>query len=347
MTAQGKKIFFSMKINMREWMRGIISDRKVAAIPIMTHPGIDMTGRKVIDAVRDGRVHFEAVKALAERYPTAAATVIMDLTVEAEAFGAEILFEPDVVPSVIGHMLDSREDIEKLAVPPLSAGRVPAYIKANMLAAEAISDRPVLAGCIGPFSLAGRLYDMSGIMMLIYEDPEAAEMLLSKCTDFILKYCMALKEAGANGVVMAEPAAGLMSDDDCMRFSSVFVKRVADAVQDEFFTVVLHNCGNTGQCTRAMAATGADAYHFGNKCDMEQVTKDLPSDVLSMGNLDPVSLFKDASPEEMKEATKALLEKMRGYPNFVISSGCDTPPHTPTANIDAFFEAVDEHIQRG
>lgn len=331
-----------MKINMREWMRGIISNPEPAAIPIMTHPGIDMTGKKVIDAVSDGRAHYEAVKALANRYPTAAATVIMDLTVEAEAFGAEILFEPDAVPSVIGHMLNTREDIERLKVPSLSAGRVPAYIKANLLAAESVTDRPVLAGCIGPFSLAGRLYDMSGIMMLIYEDAEAAEMLLEKCTDFILKYCMALKEAGANGVVMAEPAAGLMSDDDCMRFSSVFVKRVVDAVQDEFFTVVLHNCGNTGQCTKAMTATGADAYHFGNKCDMEQVTRDVPPTALSMGNLDPVSLFKDAAPEEMYAATTALLDKMKKYPNFVISSGCDTPPHTPQANIDAFFNAVSE-----
>lgn len=332
-----------MKINMTQWMRRLIEDRHVAAVPIMTHPGIELIGKSVLEAVSDGCVHAEAIKALADKYPTAAATVIMDLTVEAEAFGADILFEPDVVPSVVGHMLNDADDIHRLAVPSLKKGRVPQYIKANVIAARTITDRPVLAGCIGPFSLAGRLYDMSAIMMLIYEDPDAAEELLSKCTDFILKYCMALKAAGANGVVMAEPAAGLMSDDDCMRFSSVFVKRVVDAVQDDYFTVVLHNCGNTGQCTHAMAATGAAAYHFGNKCDMEQVTRDLPAGVLSMGNLDPVSMFKDATPGELHDATMSLLQRMSAYPNFVISSGCDTPPHTPFANIDAFMEAVKEY----
>ena len=225
-------------------------------------------------------------------------------------------------------------------MPPLNKARIPAYLKANLLAAKAISDRPVLAGCIGPFSLAGRLYDMSAIMMLIYEDPEAAELLLDKCTQFILKYCLALKATGANGVVMAEPAAGLMSDDDCMRFSSVFVRRIVDAVQDDYFTVVLHNCGNTGHCTHAMVATGAQAFHFGNKCDMEQVTRHVPPHMLSMGNIDPVSMFKDATPQQMYEATTALLQRMTPYPNFVISSGCDTPPHAPIANIDAFFKAV-------
>ena len=31
---------------------------------------------------------------------------------------------------------------------------------------------------------------------------------------------------------------------------------------------------------------------------------------------------------------------MKDYPNFVLSSGSDTPPHTPEANIDAFFESL-------
>ena len=95
-----------MKINMTEWAKAVIDSKKVMAVPIMTHPGIEMIGRRVIDAVSDGEVHFNAVRALAGRYDTAAATVIMDLTVEAEAFGADIAFEPDEVPAVRGHMLN-------------------------------------------------------------------------------------------------------------------------------------------------------------------------------------------------------------------------------------------------
>ena len=201
---------------------------------------------------------------------------------------------------------------------------------------------PLFAGCIGPFSLAGRLYDMSDIMVLIYEHPDAAHVLLDKCTQFIMKYCEALKLTGANGMLMAEPAAGLLSNDDCLTFSSQYVKRIVDRVQDDQFIVILHNCGNQGHCTRAMVTTGAAAYHFGNKCQMEEVIRDVPPTALAMGNLDPVSLFKDGTPEQMREATLHLLEKMRPYPNFVLSSGCDTPPHTPIENINAFFDALNE-----
>jgi uroporphyrinogen decarboxylase len=314
----------------------------VAAIPVMTHPGIEQNGHTVRQAISDGQIHYEAVMTLTRQYPCAAACTIMDLTTEAEAFGAEIAFSDIAVPAVVGRLLPNVESINKLQIPSLSAGRIPQYLKANLLAARHINDRPLFAGCIGPFSLAGRLYDMSDIMVLIYENPDAAHTLLAKCTQFIEKYCEALKLTGANGVVMAEPAAGLMSNEDCKTFSSAYVKYIVNKVQDDNFIVVLHNCGNQGHCTEAMAETGAAAYHFGNKCLMEDVIRDVPSTALAMGNLDPVSLFKDGTPEQMREATLDLLEKMRPYPNFVLSSGCDTPPQTPIENINAFFKALED-----
>ena len=333
-------------MNMRQWVADIIRKKEVTAIPVMTHPGIELNGQTVQQAVSDGRIHAQAVKVLSERFPAAAACTIMDLTVEAEAFGAQIAFSADAVPAVSGHLLADADAIRRLQVPSLSAARVPQYLKANLLAARVLEQtgiqKPLFGGCIGPFSLAGRLYDMSAIMMLIYEDPNAAHLLLEKCTDFIEKYCLALRETGANGVVMAEPAAGLMSNDDCMLFSSQYVKCIVDRVQDDSFIVILHNCGNTGHCTQAMVATGAAAYHFGNKCRMEEVLPEVPPTALAMGNLDPVSLFKDGTPDMMRRAALDLLERTARYPNFVLSSGCDTPPHTPAANIDAFFEALRE-----
>ena len=326
--------------DMKKWVADLIQRKTVMAMPVMTHPGIELNGNTVREAVSNGRVHAEAVIALAEKYPCVAACTIMDLTTEAEAFGAEIVFSDEAVPAVMGHLLSDVASIERLQVPSLSAGRIPAYLKANLLAAGSITDRPVFGGCIGPFSLAGRLYDMSEMMALIYENPDAAHTLLRKCTDFIEKYCLALKQTGVHGVVMAEPAAGLMSNEDCLTFSSQYVKRIVERVQDDGFIVILHNCGNTGQCTKAMVSTGAAAYHFGNKCRMEEVIRDVPPTALAMGNIDPVSVFKDGTPDQMRETVTDLLEKMRDYPNFVLSSGCDTPPHTPIANINAFFEAL-------
>lgn len=330
---------------MREWVKILIESEQRIGLPIMTHSGIELLGKTVLDAVKDGATHYQAVKMLAAKYPSAASTVIMDLTVEAEAFGAEIHFSDHEVPSVIGRLVSDRESVEKLQIPTLQTARIPEYLKANQLIA-AESTKPVISGCIGPYSLAGRLYDMSEIMMAMYIEPDCIKLLLEKCTTFILQYCKALKLAGANAVLVAEPAAGLLSNDACKEFSSVYVKQLVDELQDDNFLVFLHNCGNTGQCTEAMVYTGAAGYHFGNSMNMVSALDHCPADALVMGNIDPVSLFKMATADELYQATWSLLEKTERYPNFVISSGCDTPPEVPFFNIDMFYKAIADFNQK-
>ncbi|MBQ2393630.1 MAG: uroporphyrinogen decarboxylase family protein [Alistipes sp.] len=331
---------------MKKWMEEVMAQPKRVALPIMTHPGIEYIGKTVREAVTDGQTHFEAIKALAERYPSAASTVIMDLTVEAEAFGAKILIPEEEIPTVTERLVSDAASVEALQVPSLDAGRVPEYLKAKRLAAEAITDRPVLAGCIGPFSLAGRLYDMSEIMVAIYIEPDVIMSLLDKCTAFLIDYCKALKATGVAGVVMAEPAAGLLSDEDHMVYATPYIQQIVEAVQDDDFTIVLHNCGNMGQCTHAMVECGARALHFGNLVDIPQALTEVPEDMMVMGNLDPVGVLQQATPEAVAAATTDLLEKTAGAKNFIISTGCDLPPAVPEANIKAFFDAVEAYNAR-
>ncbi|HNZ81031.1 MAG TPA: uroporphyrinogen decarboxylase family protein, partial [Bacteroidales bacterium] len=317
------------------WVDELLQVKTVKALPIMTHPGIEKIGKTVRDAVTDGRVHYEAIRYLSDHYPSMACTVIMDLTVEAEAFGSKITMPEDEVPSVTDRLVQDREGIEALEIPGMDAGRLPEYLLANRLAVENIKDKIVLSGCIGPFSLAGRLFGLSEIMMEIYMDPDTIHLLLDKCTRFLISYCKALKTIGTAGVFMAEPAAGLLSNEDCQTFSSDYVRQIVEALQDDRFSIILHNCGNSGQCTQAMIDSGARVLHFGNLTDMEEALRVCPPDVLVMGNLDPVGLFKLGSPQKVRESSRQLLDKAKSYRNFVISSGCDIPPHTPPENIDA------------
>ena len=312
----------------------------------MTHPGIELIGSTVLKAVTDGQTHADAICALNERFPADAVTAIMDLTVEAEAFGAQIVFAEDEIPNVVGRLVTDYDSVAALEVPSLDAGRVREYLKANAIVASKVKDKPIYGGCIGPFSLAGRLFDLSEFMMAIYVEPETATLLLDKCTEFILKYVKAMKETGISGVIMAEPAAGLVSNDDCYAYSSVYVKKIIDEVQDDSFKVILHNCGNTGHCTDAMVRSGASAIHVGNRADMVEILKSCPADLPVMGNLDPVGVFKQSSPEQVKAAALDLLERTAEFDNYILSSGCDVPPHIPVENIVAFYEAVNEYNAR-
>ena len=332
-------------MNIKNWLSGVINQPERIAIPIMTHPGIEMIGKTVLDAVTDGNVHADAIKALNDRYPSAASTVIMDLTVEAEAFGCAINFSRDEVPAVSRRLVSCFDEVQQLPVPPLTAGRVPQYLLANRLTAAAINNKPVFGGCIGPYSLAGRLFDLTEIMMAIYIEPETIQLLLEKCTRFLIDYIRALKATGINGIIIAEPAAGLLSDEDCFQYSSVYVKQIIDTLRDDNFAVILHNCGNTGQCTTAMLSTGADGYHFGNVIQMTEALNACPPDVLALGNLNPVGIFRMSTPDQVRQATTSLLEQTAGYANYILSSGCDVPPLTPLQNVEAFYEALTAYNQ--
>ncbi len=203
---------------------------------------------------------------------------------------------------------------------------------------------PVLAGMIGPYSLAARLRDVSEIMMDSYDDPDMVHVLLQKSTEFLISYAKAYKEAGANGIVIAEPVAGLLSPDLAAEFSAPYVKKIVDAVQDDSFLIVYHNCGGAVVAQLpSILSIGASAYHFGNAIDMLDVLQKVPDDTICMGNIDPAGEFRGGTPDSMREATLSLLKKCSGYKNFVLSSGCDIPPLSKWENIDAFFAAAQEY----
>lgn len=324
---------------MTDWIKQIIEGNKRVAMPIMTHPGIAYIGKQVMDAVTDGETHFRAIEAVVERFNMAACTVIMDLTVEAEAFGSQIEFAAAELPHVVSRLVANEADVKQLRVPDLTAGRVPAYLEANRLAVARFTDRPVFAGCIGPFSLAGRLYGMSEIMVAIYIEPETITLLLEKCTQFLLQYCRELKQLGVTGVIMAEPAAGLLSNEDCQIFSTRYIQPIVAALQDEDFTIILHNCGNQGQCTQAMVDSGAAALHFGNAINMVEALRDCPADRMVMGNLDPVGILKQSTPDVVFQKTTELLTQTASARNYILSTGCDVPL-VPTENIHAFYAAL-------
>lgn len=92
----------------------------------------------------------------------------MDLSIEAEAFGSTIRVSDDEVPTVIGHLIENQEQADTLNIPEVGTGRTQIYIEAIGKACELITDRPVFAGVIGHFSLAGRLLDVSEAMIYCY-----------------------------------------------------------------------------------------------------------------------------------------------------------------------------------
>lgn len=330
-----------MSRNMKQWTAEMIANPQKAPIPVLSFPCVQLMGISVRELVSSSDLQAKGMKLVADRVPSGASVSLMDLSVEAEAFGSTIHISDDEVPTVVGAILSEEEEADALEVPEVGAARTGLYIDAIAKAVTMITDRPVLAGIIGPYSLAGRLLDVSEAMIYCYDEPDMVHTVLEKATKFLIAYCEAYKAAGANGVVMAEPLAGLLSPNLAREFSHPYVKQIVDAVQTDEFSVIYHNCGdNVALMAKDIYQIGAGGYHFGDAIEMKDMLPDAPTDVLIMGNVSPSAQFLGGTPESMKEETRRIMAACGHAPNFLISSGCDIPPMAPWTNIDAFFEAA-------
>ncbi|MBQ1942873.1 MAG: uroporphyrinogen decarboxylase family protein [Clostridia bacterium] len=330
-------------MNVKQWLAEKASERQKKSMPILSFPGVELIETTVGALVKDAALQAKLLKAVADRTPSLAAVSPMDLSVEAECFGAPVLFEEGEIPTVTGAVVASIEEAENLRVPSVGECRTGVCIEGMKLAKQQITDRPVFAGVIGSYSLAGRLLDVTEALVYCYTDPDLLHVVLEKATDFLVEYIRAFKNAGLDGVVIAEPLAGLLSLELAEEFSEPYIRRIVEEVQSDDFIVIYHNCGDTAlQIMPSILNTGAAAYHFGNAVKMIDVLKAVPSNCIVMGNIDPAGEFKNGTPESIRAATLALLEECASYPNFLISSGCDIPPQAKWENIDAYYAAIAE-----
>ena len=332
-----------MNTDMSRFIADTIAAPTKKAAPILSFPAASLMGVTVRELTTDAALRTEAMRLIAERTPSLFACGFMDLSVEAEAFGAEIRFGRDEVPTVAEPLMPDSCDIASLRVPNVGDGRTGEYVRTVSDAAKVITDRPVMGGVIGPYSLAGRLTDVTRIMLLCYDSPALAHSLLERATDFITDYCLAYKTNGADGVILAEPLAGMLSPELAATFSAPYVRRIVDAVQDDGFAVCYHNCGNNVPLmAESIASVGAAMYHFGDAVRLADMLPLMPSDALVMGNISATRCFLGGTPEGIRAEVGRLFGECGRYPNFVPSSGCDIPAGAPWENIEAFFSACAE-----
>ena len=154
-----------------KWMDEVITQSAKKPFPILSFPGIQLMGVSVKEMIMDAENQAKCMKVIADHFDCLAAVSLMDLSVEAEAFGSEIKFTEDEVPTVIGSIVNTQEEAQDLKVPKVGKARAGLCVKAIEIAKKLITDRPVFGGIIGPFSLSGRLMDMTEIMVKSLTEP--------------------------------------------------------------------------------------------------------------------------------------------------------------------------------
>ncbi len=315
---------------------------KPFAVPLMGYPGIQLTGDTMKDVILFPDRQFEALKALVDTFNPPAIFPMMDLTVEASGLGLEVEFPEDDVAYVRKHPIHEGDDLSALkTVDLLSAPRVRNYLQVVEAIAKTFGG--IHGGyVIGPLSLAGLLMGVENLALALLDNAFFVRELLSILSEKLARVALAEESAGADIITILDPTAMIISP---LQFD-VFVKpAIQRIIRDLKAMSLLHICGHAGHLVGHMGQTGVDGLSLDYQVNLVQAEERVPPEVIIWGNLNPVDVFLKGIPESVKEQAKNLLTEMEKFDNFVLSSGCDLPAHTPLENIQAFFEAVSEWKQ--
>jgi len=304
-------------------------------MPLMGYPGLGLTESTVKQNQFNHTVQFQSLSRLYDRFRPDAAMFLMDLSVEASGLGLAVRFPLDDTPTVEGHPVKSTDDLRVYRnVDILADGRVMVYLEVirHMRAGLPV---PVGAFVTGPFTLAALMMDANQLAMNVVLDPDLCHEALQFAANTVVRYGRALLDAGADFIMVLDPAAVMLGPDQYARFAGAYTREVVGLLSDT--EIILHICGDTNHIIDAMVDTGAAGLSLDHPMDMPRVAERVGPQVTLIGNIDPVRVL-HGTPEEVRAMSADLLSRMQVHPNFVLSTGCDLPQDTPLANLDALVD---------
>ena len=305
-------------------------------VPLMGFPGIQINHSSLKQNEFNWGVQFWTLFELSRRFQPDGLFIFMDLSVEANALGLPVRFPLDESPSVEYPMVRTSHDLQQFyMIDVLTDGRARVYIETMRLMARHLN---TMRGgyVIGPYTLAGLMMGATEAAMAILDDPDLLHETLNLATHVINRYAKALAAAGADTIAILEPSGVMLSPRQYREFSGQYTKQIIDQMD---VLTVLHICGNTTHLINEMVATGAQGLSLDSLVNFPAIAARVPSDVVLIGNVNPTAVMVDETPTGVYAATRALIESMQPYPNFILSTGCDRPPEPPLVNIQAFMEA--------
>jgi uroporphyrinogen decarboxylase len=318
------------------------NNRRLVA-PLVGFPGCKLIDTTLKVAQQNHGVHFECINALSKLLKPDIAFILMDLSVEANALGLPVRFPIDQSSSIEHHPVDSIDDLNHFDhIDILQDARIQSYIKTiEMMHMGLDKDTLKCAYVIGPVTLAGLLETAERLAIDSILEPDRLDILCSFATKIIEKYAHAIINAGADMICILEPTATILGPKEFRKFSGYYVNHIIESYKYANIETIYHTCGNAMHLIQEMVSAGVAALSLDspqNGIDIVKAAQLVPDNIIIIGNVSPTHVLKDGSVEMVKQVTTKLLEKMRPYPNFILSTGCDLPLETPIENLEVFMQ---------
>jgi len=281
-------------------------------------------------------------------------------TFEAGSLGCEIHFPDDDIPWVGEGWVKSDDDLRRLeAFDYVDNGinaRQVAYRRAMIDVAEKYPVRfqggpvfypganPSLTNTSdGPFGVTGDVMGQVEAFTAIYERPDFVHEVLRIVTGKMIQWL----DFCAEEMNLSQPIDFAWTDDLAVSLSAATFREFALPYNQQMRfhfdgRASLHMCGKSDHLLAIFRDDlQIDEFQgFGYQVDLDRVAQEMAGRVVLLGNVSPM-LIHSGTPEQIREATRQVIEKLAPHRGLIIQDGSNIPPGTPLENINAMTEAAE------
>ncbi len=261
---------------------------------------------------------------------------------EPSAFGARSSFPENEFPHA-HKVIHSADAIDDLEVPdPATAGMLPFILNRLKLAEPKIQGaghKIRFAVARGPLNIASYLMGSTEFLMAMMMTPDKAHKLMRIITDFLNAWLdlQMMTFPTIDGIFLLDDIIGFIGDNEFRTFGLPYFKELYDRDVSVKF---LHNDAPCKVSAPYLPEIGINLFNMGYEVDLNELKAITGNTVTMLGNIPPRDVLASASPAEVKQVTRKLVESLDDTSRVIFSCGGGMPPGVSSENLQAFLEGL-------
>jgi uroporphyrinogen decarboxylase len=194
----------------------------------------------------------------------------------------------------------------------------------------------------GPFGIAGDVMGQVEAFTAIYERPDFLREVLRIITDKMiawLDFCaQEMRLPRPVDFAWTDDLAVSLSADTFREFALPFNLRLRSHFDG---WISLHMCGKTDHLLEIFRDDLKinELQGFGYQVDLDHIAEVMGGRAVLIGNVNPM-LIRSGTPDQVRDATRTVIEKLAHYKGLIIQDGNNIPPDAPLENINAMMQAA-------
>jgi uroporphyrinogen decarboxylase len=296
-----------------------------------------------LDLCYDPALAAEVTLQPIRRFGFDAAILFSDILVIPHALGQEVRFLEGEGPRL--NPVGSLEDLHRLADELPLERLAPVFETLGRVKAALPAQTTLLGFCGAPWTVASYMIagkgtpDQAPARLLAYRDPAFMLSLIDRLTQASIAYLTAQIDAGAEAVQVFESFGAALPPTLFGPLSLDPIRAIVRGVKGARprAKAIVFVRGGGANLARVVEANFADAVALDWSLDLDIVLPELPDELATQGNLDPLALV--AGGEGVRHGVDAVLRAAKGRPH-IFNLGHGILPETPITHVEEMIARV-------